>query len=57
MSSTGHELRVELRAAAQAILDARSQWGEYNSMYNLDEEFARLRKALAALDAHERALP
>jgi hypothetical protein len=36
----------ELLAAARAVIAERDEFGEYNSLYNLDEQFNRLRAAL-----------
>jgi hypothetical protein len=55
---TGHEIRVEVRTAAQGILTEWDNYSLVSSRANANSEaIERLRKALAALDKHEASLP
>jgi hypothetical protein len=55
---TGHEIRVEVRTAAQAVITEWDAYSLISSRANANSEAVeRLRKALATLDTHEGMLP
>jgi predicted nucleotidyltransferase component of viral defense system len=54
---SGHEIRVEVVAAARAVVDARDKYDGQDLLETTDPEIERLRRALAALIEHEARLP
>lgn len=55
---TGHEIRVEVVASAQAVLTEWDNYSLISARANANSEaIERLRKAMAALIKHENALP